>query len=72
MFELPVGIGAAHRILSDAQLVRKRPRKHQRKADLRAIKAMHPPLRRLQMDTKYLNDIPHYFPQMQSSGMPRF
>ncbi len=72
MFELPVGIGAAHRILSDAQLVRKRPRKHQRKADLRAIKAMHPPLRRLQMDTKYLNDIPHYFPQMQGSGMPRF
>jgi transposase len=72
MFELPVGKGAAHRILRDARLVRKRPRKHQRKADLRAIKAAQPPLRRLQMDVKYLNDIPHYLPQMQKRGMPGF
>ena len=72
MFELPVGKGAVHRILRDAKLVRPRPRKHHRKADLRALKAAHPPLLRLQMDTKYLNDIPHYFPQMQQPGMPRF
>ena len=72
MFELPIGKGAAHRILRDEKLIRPRPRKHHRKADLRAIKAAHPPLLRLQMDTKYLNDIPHYFPQMQRSGMPRF
>jgi len=72
MFELPVGKGAAHRILRDEKLIRPRPRKHQRKADLRAIKAAHPPLLRLQMDTKYLNDIPRYFPQMQQPGMPRF
>jgi transposase len=72
MFELPVGKGAAHRILRDEKLIQPRPRKHRRKADLRAIKAAHPPLCRLQMDTKYLNDIPHYFPQMQQPGMPRF
>ena len=72
MFDLPVGKGAAHRILRDEKLIRPRPRKHQRKADLRAIKAAQPPLLRLQMDTKYLNDIPHYFPQMQQPGMPRF
>ena len=72
MFELPIGKGAVHRILRDEKLIRPRPRKHQRKADLRAIKAAHPPLLRLQMDTKYLNDIPHYFPQMQQPGMPRF
>ncbi|MDR2513443.1 MAG: hypothetical protein LBD01_06595 [Puniceicoccales bacterium] len=40
-FDLPAGKGAAHRILRDAGLVRKRPRKH--KADLRAIKATHAP-----------------------------
>ena len=72
MFELPIGKGAVHQILRDEKLIRPRPRKHQRKADLRAIKAAHPPLLRLQMDTKYLNDIPHYFPQMQQPGMPRF
>lgn len=71
-FELPVGKGAAHRILRDEKLIRPRPRKHQRKANLRALKAAQPPLLRLQMDTKYLNDIPHYFPQMAQPGMPRF
>jgi transposase len=50
LFALPVGKGATHRILRDAKLVRPRPRKHRRKADLRAIKAAHPPLCRLQMD----------------------
>ena len=72
MFKLPVGKGATHRILRDAALVRARPRKHRRKADLRAIKAAHPPLCRLQMDTKYLTDIPHYWPQMQAQSLPRF
>ena len=72
LFALPVGKGAAHRILRDEKLIRPRPRKHRRKADLRALKASHPPLLRLQMDTKYLNDIPHYFPQLQQPGMPRF
>lgn len=72
MFELKAGKGAAHHILRDAALIRKRPRKHQRKFDLRAIKAAHPPLCRLQMDVKYLNDIPHYLPQMHKPDMPRF
>jgi len=71
-FQLPVGKGAVHRILRDAELIRARPRKHRRKADLRAIKAAHPPLHRLQMDVKYLTDIPHYWPQMQAQGLPRF
>lgn len=71
-FELPVGKGAVHRILRDEKLIRPRPRKHRRKADLRAIKAAHPPLCRLPMDTKYLTDIPHYWPQIQAQGLPRF
>jgi transposase len=72
MFELPLGKGAVHRILRQNHLVRPRPRKHKRKADLRAIKAAHSPLTHLQMDTKYLNDIPHYWPQMQAQNLPRF
>ena len=72
MFQLPVGKGAAHRILRDEKLIRPRPRKHRRKAALRARKAAHPPLCRLQMDTKHLTDIPHYWPQMQAQALPRF
>ena len=71
-FELPIGKGAVHRVLRDAGLLRPRPKKHRRKADLRRIKAEHPALRRWQMDTKFLNDIPHYWPQMQAQGLPRF
>lgn len=71
-FDLPLGKGAAHRILRDAKLVRQRPRKHKRKADLRKIKAAHVPLTRLQMDTKYLNDIPNYYVPMIELGLPRF
>jgi transposase len=71
-FELPVGKGAAHRVLRDRGLLRVRQKKHRRKADLRRIKANHPPLRRWQMDTKYLDDIPHYWPQMKAQCLPRF
>jgi len=71
-FGLKLGKGAAHRILRDKNLVRKRPRKHKRKADLRQIKAAHAPLTRLQMDTKYLNDIPNYYTAMTELGLPRF
>ena len=72
MFELPVGKGAAHRILCDEKIIRPPPRKHRRKAALRAVKAAHPPLCRLQMDTKYLTDIPHYWSQLQAQALPRF
>jgi transposase len=71
-FGLKLGKGAAHRILRDKNLVRKPRRKHKRKADLRAIKAAHAPLTRLQMDTKYLTDIPNYYAPMTQLGLPRF
>ena len=71
-FGLKLGKGAAQRILRDKKLVRPRQRKHKRKADLRKIKAAHAPLTRLQMDTKYLTDIPNYYAPMQQLGLPRF
>ena len=71
-FGLKLGKGAAHRILRDKKLVRPRPRKHKRKADLRKIKAAHAPLTHLQMDTKYLNDIPNYYAAMEQLALPRF
>ena len=71
-FALPLGKGAAHRILKDNGLVRKRPRKHHRKADLRRIKAACAPFTRFQMDTKYLNDIPNYLEPMRRLALPEF
>ncbi|MDP8235667.1 MAG: hypothetical protein P9M08_04730 [Candidatus Erginobacter occultus] len=42
------------------------------KNDLRHIKAAYKPYTRFQIDTKYLNDIPNYWPFMQFMGLPRF
>jgi transposase len=71
-FGLFPSVGAIARILRQKGLTRKRKRKHQTKRDLRAIKAKYPPLRRFQIDVKYLNDLPHYWPYYQSKGFPRF
>ena len=71
-FDLPLGKSAAHRILKQNGLVRARRRRHQRKNDLRAVKAAYKPFTRFQMDTKHLNDIPAYWPQMQALQLPRF
>jgi transposase len=71
-FELPCGISAISRILRQHDLTRPPRRRHQRKNDLRAIKAAYQPFTRFQIDVKYLTDIPHYWPQMQQRGLPKF
>ena len=71
-FDLKIGHNALDRLFRQHQLTRKRKRRHQRKNDLRAVKAAYPPFTRFQMDVKYLTDIPFYWPQMQANGLPRF
>jgi len=71
-FDLPVGASAAHRILKQRGLVRQRRRRHQRKNDLRAVKAAYAPFTRFQMDTKHLCDLPRYWPQMNAFQLPRY
>jgi transposase len=71
-FGLKPSVGAIARILRQHGLTRRKKRKHQTKRDLRAVKARYRALTRLQMDVKYLNDIPHYWPQMHRLGLPQF
>ena len=71
-FDLKIGPNARDRIFRQRQLTRKPKRRHQRKNDLRAVKAAYPPFTRFQMDVKYLADIPFFWPQMQAHGLPRF
>ena len=59
-FELTPSVGAIARILRQNGLTRKPKKKHQKKRDLRAVKARYKPFRRYHMDVKYLNDIPNY------------
>lgn len=71
-YRLPISKNAAHRILREENLIQPRQRKYKRKKDLRAIKAAYPAFSRFQMDTKDLSDIPHYWPQIQRLGLPRY
>jgi hypothetical protein len=71
-FGLKCSVGAIARILGQNGLTRRRKKKYQKKRDLRAVKSQYPPLTRFQMDTKYLNDIANYWPQMVSLDLPRY
>jgi transposase len=71
-FDIPCSKNAIHRILRDHNLVKKRRKKHKRKKDLRQIKERYRLFEQISVDTKYLNDIPNYWPQMRRMGLPRY
>ena len=71
-FELNPSVGAIARIIRERCQTRKPKRKHKKKNDLRHIKSKYKPLTRFQMDTKYLNDMAHYWPYMKFMGCPKF
>jgi transposase len=51
---------------------RARRKKHRTKQNLRAVKREWRLFQQIDEDTKYLNDIPEYYPQMMARGLPRF
>ena len=71
-FDLIPSTGAIHRILKDHGLVKNKKRKHQKKNDLRHIKAKYLSFEKFQMDIKYLTDIPPYWEQIMKLGLPKF
>jgi len=71
-YRLPCSVGAIHRLVRAAGLVRCRPKKHVRKKQLRAWKKTWPLFGQLVADTKYLQDIPAYWPLMTRLRLPRF
>ncbi len=71
-FDLSWGVNSIARVIRQRCPTRIRKKKHQKKNDLRHIKAAYKSYTRFQIDTKYLNDIPHYWPFMQFMGLPRF
>ena len=69
-WELPLGHGAIERLWREQGLIRPRRRKYQKKQDLAALKATWALFQQISADTKDLDDIPHYWPQMQAHGLP--
>lgn len=69
-FALPCSEKSIARVLKQQGLIKKRRRKHQKKQDLRALKAAWPLFSRIVVDTKDLADILEYWPQMRRWGLP--
>lgn len=69
-WDLPLGHTAIERILHQHDLVRPRRRRYQKKQDLAALKASWALFQQISADTKDLDDIPHYWPQMKARGLP--
>ncbi len=69
-FDLPLGHSALERIWHAHGLMPCRRRKYQRKQDLAALKSSWRLFQQISADTKDLNDIPHYWPQMKARHLP--
>lgn len=70
---IPAGVGTIARVLRQNNLTRKRKKKHEKKRDMREVKARFDPFEENQVDVKYLNDIPYYVEQLwRNPRLPRF
>jgi hypothetical protein len=67
---LPLGHGAIERIWREHDLIHPRRRKYQKKQDLARWKQTWALFQPISADTKDLDDIPHYWPQMKARGLP--
>jgi len=72
-FALPCSHNAIARVLRQKpSLLRPRKKKPATKKQLRSVKRLWKLFAQLSTDTKYLQDIPHYWPQMTHLKLPRF
>jgi len=69
-FQLPVSPMTAYRIWHQHGLLPPRRRKYQKKQDLAAVKATGALFQQISSDTKDLDDIPHYWAQIEARGLP--
>ena len=69
-WDLPLSAMAIQHLWHEHGLVQPRRRKYQRKQDLAALQATWRLGQQISADTKNLDDIPHYGPQMQARGLP--
>ncbi len=71
-FDLGCSRNAAQRIMAEAGLTRRGPRKKRSRNDLRAEKAKLRPFEKIQIDTKELRDIPRYAAWMRLGQLPKY
>lgn len=69
---LPFGASAIYRVLRERRLCHKK-KKYQKKRDLRELKkSLYGVFEKFQVDVKYLDDIPEFYPFLLRLGLPKF
>lgn len=72
IYSIPISEKTIRKIWREANLIRRKRKKHKTKQDLRAVKASWRLFQQIDIDTKHLYDIPEYWPQMRALGLPRY
>lgn len=72
--KLPYSTSTIYRVLRQHpdKLIGRHARKHHKKHDLRNIKAQLRPFEKIQVDVKYLDDIPQYYQHYIKHKLPRY
>lgn len=71
-FDIPCSHSAISRILKEHGMIKPREKKKKKRNDLREIKAKFSLFEKCCVDTKFLQDIPVYWPQMKALGLPEY
>jgi len=61
-----------NKILKQNGMIKVRPTKWKKRWDMSAIRAQYKPFQKIQMDVKYLNDIPECYPAYCKGDVPKF
>lgn len=69
---LACSVKTVHKILRQNGLVRKQKKTWQRRKDMSAVRAQYQPFEKIQLDIKYLQDIPEIYPAYLKGDLPRF
>jgi len=70
--DLKCSAKTVHKIIKQNGLVPKQAKRWQRRKDMSAIRALYKPFEKIQMDIKYLNDIPECYPAYLKGDIPKF
>jgi transposase len=71
-YQIPYSLGAIQRVIKSNGLTRKLRKVREKRRDMRAVKAKRASMTHLQMDVKYLTDIPNYWEQLKPLGLPKY
>lgn len=71
-YNIPYSLPTILKVLRRNRLLKYRRKKHERKRDLRAIKQSYKAFEKIQIDVKYLDDIPEFYSAYKTFNLPQF